>query len=674
MKFIGTNIAVAAFGSTGFVIAARPDETRGSVSIAVRAGAGAVPEVVRLTVPRRPAFPDLAMDRMATVLGVAAGILENERPGGRAPVGGLRRMAGTGFESSRPKAALDGAEGQALAAVRSSAPLPAMASVSLRDPAFFVRFAERMFGAPAAEFEKALQDEKAFAVFRKAEALDLDAAKQALRACPDATARAISWYGASPSEEIGVYRRQAAESYPLFASEIAADREISRAVDERRGVGAMLTERFGLTAGALKRLGKVTIPGERGLLDEDGGPLRGQDALGIDRIRTRSVSGKFSMRDACAVLSKLPPDWTPSSNEEWKAFTTIGSVCLPVMQAYNVDPKDLFGTSKGKWENYLSTLARASGFNPANAGEAGAPVFDRRALALCVADAVEMVHCFSMQAIGAPAARDVATSGRRLPEPSPQAVGRIHAHGVDAVVGASGLVGLLETSRRWISRIGALAALPGAHAAVAPVDRYGAEDCPPAFAPFTASNGLVLRCLTTGGRLREETRRLGHCVGQLYIQKNAKGDCHIVGVGDRDDQTSYSTVEFEPFASGRSPVVIQHQGNVANGRAVPPDAAAAFAEFRLALDAGRIAIDYDSIRQHRELRSGRVEERRHGPIDSWSAVAGYDANNASAIRMAAEEWRGVVGQKSFDRAFSAIRLASDDIAPALDDERRFVMA
>lgn len=676
MKFIGQNIAVATFGSTGFVIAARPTAERGSVSIAVRAGAGVVPEIVRLTIARGPGFPDLAMDRLATVQGVAAGILENDAGRAAFSVGGstLRRMAGTGFEPSRPKAALDVAELGALARIKNSDPLPALASASLRDPKFFARFAERMFGAPAAEFEKALQDEKAFAVYRKAEAIDLDAVKLALRACPDATARAISYYGLSPSDEIGGYRKQAADSYPLFASEIARDLEMSRAVDERRGIGAPLAERFGISAGALKRLGKVDIPGERGLLNEDGAALRGQDALGIDRIRMRSVSGKFSMRDACSILSKLPPDWTPASNSEWSAFTIIGSVCMPMMQAYDVDAKDLFGTSKGKWENYLGTLARASGFNPANAGDAGAPVFDRRALALCVADAVEMVHSFSMQAIGAPAVREILQSGRRLPEPSMQATGRIHAHGVDAVVGASGLVGLLETSRRWISRMGALAALPGAHAPEPLVDRLGKEDCPSVFEPFTASNGVVVRCLTTGERLREETRRLGHCVGQMYIQKNASGKCHIVGLGDQNDATSYSTVEFEPFVRGEAPVIIQHQGAVPNGRAVPAESNVAFAEFMQELRDGRIDIDYESAQRHRALRAGNDREvARRSPAGQWDRIVGFDAADAGAIRTAAEEWRGVVGQKAFDKAVSTISLVADDVSPSLDEERRFTL-
>lgn len=113
---------------------------------------------------------------------------------------------------------------------------------------------------------------------------DLAAAKRALKAVPRPSSRAVHWY-ASGTGETARDRAQAAASFPVLAGMIADNPILSRAVDQREPLQPLLQERCGLGKGAMKRLAKLSTGLPVGRLFESGEDARGEDALGVNRVR-----------------------------------------------------------------------------------------------------------------------------------------------------------------------------------------------------------------------------------------------------------------------------------------------------------------------------------------------------------------------------------------------------
>ena len=702
------DLLAASFGSAGFMLYDARDAQGG---LAVLTG-GRAPTVFRIDVNAAPAQTTASLagagapfESRVLTLAIAAGLATEPRSAGSGT--GLRKMSGGGFFGRRASGSAEAAPAGAAAikpdvAFREIA-RPRVVRLGVEETLDLLveggrglvqRMKEMASRAPI-QFKPVdwLVETGLLTMLRPLDAFDRNLARNALRASPDAPLEAWLWCGAPPTREeishagpdadagrLSLDRIQATNAQPLLAGLIASDPIFSAAVDARRSLANEITTRFGLAPASLKRLGKITAAGDR--LPEPGEAamqLRGEDALGIDRIRIRFAGGAITMPDCLDVLKDLPPDWTPATNEDWGAFTRVMSAALPLVNLYALTPMEAFGTSKGKWVDYEKTLRKAAGYavDPADSAQA------RRALALAFADAMECVHVMAVDTLLTPAVRNAFATGFDA-EPSSYYVETAHRKALDMTLGSSGVVGLLESSRRWVGQMTRLAGRDGAIAAL-PAQTLQEPGTPQAFAPFVASNGLVVRHLLTEARIELESTRLGHCVGQKgmpYRKGNKKSSLHIVSITSQDDDESFSTVEIDPLIPGAALRVRQHQGRVSSNRVPTVQATAAWNEFAAAFNRGEIAAARDQIAtaaaawREFDERMGRTqaEANRETPaMQRWRAYLGDRVIKKPAESMErdaffVEVWSHIVKRRPEDFARAAQALG-DVIRPVTLSER-----
>lgn len=498
-------------------------------------------------------------------------------------------------------------------------------------------------------------------IIARAATVDEAIARSALSAVSFPTSRAAAWYGDIGSPSLGD-RQQAAAATPVLAGIIAASPALAGAVDRRLPLQPLILERTGLSKGGLKRLSKLTEPLVHGVIFDDG-PVRGQDALGVDRLRVISLRGRFNEDDACRILCKLPPDWTPEDNASWKAFREVCSaMVVPLSQVLGADPVDLLQASKGKWTEFRDALARAADIDPAE--------FDRERIALSTIDAIQVVDELSRHVVLPLVLNTIAGTGQPVAAalPGDLDLGRNAAWNV--IVGNSKNKGaaLYEVARRWASRIPSLDAIvrPGAVEAPARVEREQPLVC----GPFTASNGRVIRNLNHPDLLVEESSRLGHCVGRLYLRKSEDGDCHIFSVQNDTGEKSFSTVEFTPLGAGNLQLV-QHR---ARSNAVPDDASElAVVEFMDAVRDGRFSLDVEAAISWRDYKAAGNRQGGHEtaaatpqPASSWKGALGCDCDNEESMRALWDEWKNIIGEKWASSETSGILFKSAQVRDLVD--------
>jgi len=494
------------------------------------------------------------------------------------------------------------------------------------------------------------------------EKVDIGLARSSLASCPDATMFSICWYGSRDSD-LGPARRQAASAWPILADYIARRPPVRAAVDAREPVMPHVLEATGLTKGGLKRIGDVTDPGvPRGPIFERNAPVTGVDGLGYDRLRRMSVAGEFGVSDALSVLSHLPPDWAPQSNPEWKAFCEIASgAVLPLQRAYGLGPQDLLRGAKGRWCDYRDQLARACEMIP--------EMMDRRAIALTAIDALEIADSFGRQQILPLALRAVRDQGYVIPPNADTSILLAAQQGAISAMtfrSKSGLVGLFETARRWITRSHAIMdILPDPRTFTADKNvqvrdptfggmiKTGWLDgkWEPMTPLFQAPNALTVVALTSHEELAEESRRLGHCVGlsRHYSDKCMHGTGHILSVRSADGLTSHSTVELAPFVHGDLQFrVLQHQGSTANGRRVPPEATTAWNAWMHAVQAGGLVVAHDDVEAYSRFATERYAGQMRGANRPaaripWRGICGFEPLGPDIFDQLWEPWKQVLG-------------------------------
>jgi hypothetical protein len=472
--------------------------------------------------------------------------------------------------------------------------------------------------------------------------LDLDAAREALQAVARPSSHAVAWFGHSSPE-----RLQAARAFPVLAGLIADSPRLARAVDAREPLQPLLTERTGLGKGPLKRLSKVTAPLPRGAVFEDG-PAIGEDALGVNRLRRFSVSGDVGLGRMIEVMAAMNPDRVPDSNAAWLKLHDLYAACaLPLEYGLGVPAVQVLEAAKGDWVGFHAQLARA----------ADVPVesFDRRRMALTTIDAIEAIDDFARSVLLPQVLVSIASTGEPTPvsdfgqlDRAETVAGRVFLGDVKNVAAS-----LYETARRYVSRIPALidasGAIDGRH--VPEVDftaRYGAEGFPVLAPEYTSQNGLVIRPLGDFAALREESRRLSHCVGTMYLDKARSGNCFIFSVQSPDGQTSHATVELSRF-SGETEAEIAASLRIVQSRAerngTPSvDAQAAVSEWFALLSTGGLPLNHRECRSWREALT-RAGQTRQSPsrLVTWKSVLGFDHTDQRRRNAVWQEWRGILG-------------------------------
>ena len=133
-----------------------------------------------------------------------------------------------------------------------------------------------------------------------------------------------------------IYRKQAADAYPMFTKIMSSRMSVRLAIDTQKSLQDALQIVFGENKEKKPNLSKGLLKRFHGLRY----PLNG---LTIEKI--------------IDTLSQLPPDWFPKDENEWDAFcditATVGSI-LPKVTGNNMET--LFQGCQGKWQVYKERL------------------------------------------------------------------------------------------------------------------------------------------------------------------------------------------------------------------------------------------------------------------------------------------------------------------------------
>lgn len=472
----------------------------------------------------------------------------------------------------------------------------------------------------------------------------LAAAKKALSAVERPSSQAVHWYASAEGAQ-AVDRMQAAGSFPVLAGMIADNPILSRAVDSREALQPLLQERTGLSKGALKRIGKLRRSLPVGRLFDVEAEVRGEDALGVNRARRFTISGEISLDMALRHLADLPPDRVPQDDDSWMRYHDILAGCaIPLENALGVPVGQTLSACKGDWKVFHAQLAKAADFDPA--------AFDRRAIALCTTDAIEAIEDFSRTTVLPVALHSIASTDEPIPEVSTEffewaaRVSKTICIGQSKTVAAS----LLEMARRYASRIPALNDATGyqTEEGILPdgaFAKYGQHGFPRLTDAYRASNGLVIRNLTTFDEMRLESDRLKHCVGRMYLDKARKANCHIFSIQSADGSMSYSTIELSGLRGETAPqaaqnlILVQHRSRE-NG-AVDEECRGACSEWFAKLKGNQLWVNFDEILRWREFTA-----TQQGTKDlqiTWKGVIGMEWQDADRRQAAWEEWRYIMG-------------------------------
>ena len=473
------------------------------------------------------------------------------------------------------------------------------------------------------------QDPAAAEMVAAAGMLDMEQARAALKAVARPDRVAVEYYG--ERAEAAADRRQAAEAYPLFAGLIARSVTLRRAIDERVSLQQALQDITGLAPAALRRLAKVDMPPpDRPVFDA--GAMEGEDALGVERQRVYSVSGRMDAEDAFRVLGKLDPAWSPADRQEWEAFTTVlASGALPLSMVLDREPHELVRTARGDWRSWLDTLARDADYDDGQG-------LDRRRLALSLSDALQGVYDLSQRVVIPLVLSSVVERGFPVPGESRHVLSSAFGASMQAVCGSAKnpLGALLAFSRVYVSRLGALSEALGDDApdGEAGVAGYAPGTWPPLFRGEWEFGELAVVNMASRDVLAEEGRIVDHCIGG-YHRRGERGESHFVSV--RGPDGTRSSVQFSGDVEGGLRVV-QHRA-FRNRR--PPEAHVRAVEaFTEAVGTGMVALTPGLAEWRRQAEQREMDRRE---TDHWGWLCEMDRPQRGVIPEIWEEWRGILG-------------------------------
>lgn len=485
--------------------------------------------------------------------------------------------------------------------------------------------------------------------------IELPAAVQALSATSRPSSNAVTYYGGYKlpadldEDEVKRNRAQAAASYPAFAGMIADSPAMSKAVDAGEPIQPLLSERTGLGKAALKRMSKITTPMPAGPVFETRQDMHGEDALGVDRQRRFATTARVEFTDSLRHLAAMPPDRTPQDDAAWLRYNDILAGCaIPLHNAFGIPVSDVLMAAKGDWVRFHETLARAADFDPAQ--------FDRATIALTTMDAIEVVDSLARQALLPQIFKSIESTARELPEIAQEWVDRAFQASFAIVSGsAKNIAGdLFATARRYSSRIPALMTATGDPVPdVTAAEAWTDETFPILTGEYVAANGLVIRPLRDHAMMREESRRLGHCVGYAYLHAAKQASSHIFSVQSADGETSHSTIELSGIrGDGLAEILsnlrtVQHRAQ--NNSTPEDDAREAAREFTAGLKSGAIPINADEIVAYREALRLQREARQAGPVRrqairfTWTGALEFEWENEDKRAAVWDEWKDILG-------------------------------
>ena len=508
--------------------------------------------------------------------------------------------------------------------------------------------------------------------------LDLNAAAKALGSVGAPTAQAVAFYADAGAHRPG-WRQQSASAYPLLA-ELMAQFDLSRtAIDEARPLQPAISELTGLSKGKLKRLGRMRTPLPTGRVFEFGAEVRGEDPLGIDRARRYALGNELSLSQLLTLFADFDTSWVPSDEESWIRFIAIvRGFVQPVANRHSCSADMFLKASRGNWSRMHQQLAAAYGCDPDE--------FDLRQVSMAASDVLEMIDDFTQSVVLPCALMELERQGLELPKPTARdlEVANRLAFTMLRAGAANPSAALLGCVRRWLSRAPALVAADAGRNEGNAADRENDEgqasfadkednpSWPSLTADFRASNGLCVRNLASEDDLREESCRLSHCVGRLYLPKAKRGDCHIYSVRDDSGSRSLCTFEVAPPGSEIDAIASSDiqivQCKAKRNRRPGSAAMKAVEDWEAAVKSGSLRLNLSEVCQWRnsaKADSRSMENGPRSPGSAWTAVLGRNWQDQEVRNAVWQEWRRHILRGELARVEAPGSLFSKDPCHAL---------
>ncbi|MBY3433221.1 hypothetical protein HFN89_03380 [Rhizobium laguerreae] len=454
--------------------------------------------------------------------------------------------------------------------------------------------------------------------------------RDALAAMAKAPEKRLSTYEFYAADgERGLYRRQAAVAYGVFADLLNANLSTKMAIDRK------------------KPLTEILLP----ILSEMAERPIG-NALLKRFAQAPALPEGMRLGPILVFASHVQPDWFPKSAEEWKSFY---HVAYAVMEDLQVPPQSLsalLAGSGGKWTELVEravakayvnegdpalsdpdTYVRIAAFNARDTLES---FVDMVVLPL-IAHAQEADDVFLNASIRKGAAQwawDMLFEGRNLPD-------------------------LLDVSRRFHQERPAMLEMSERYRNAQAKSQIKEGGWPGLTGTVQAPNGLWLVPLCTTEELKQEGQRMHHCVGGYTSQAKACNS-HIVSVrtihADGSSE-SHSTAEFRGIKQAIPDKLgeVQHQAHYNHTpAAIYRDAMNWYVR---QIESGRLKTNWELIRA--------FLDDKLVVVDQVERLCGYDWRERENLDMAVRPWGAFVTKPYRTKGLDAL-MDSDQAAAIIE--------
>ena len=434
---------------------------------------------------------------------------------------------------------------------------------------------------------------------------------------------ASAYAALAESGDAGERRRQAVQIYPGLAPLIVSCAAVREAVDTGRPFEAVLRDALADTLHEPQRAG-LTLAGLR-------------------RLRSLHVGAKFDdVVRAADITARVPVDRLPLDSDGWRRAITAMARLATALDGMGLDLAVLLDRSAGGWTD-VEVLAGTE-LDPSD--DSGSPFLRLRRMRQTPMDeALDMANQLTTSLVG-----PLRTAMALPPDPN----GDRRVAGRILFAGRSGHA-ITRLQARWHRAHDAFqAALPCGGTTNA---------WPEAFPPFTAANGLVIRCLLDEAALKREgsprpdaegNPGLAHCVGG-YGPNCYGGQCQVASVRRLVDgrEERVSTVELRPHEKGGRFELRVHQHRGPANADPAAEAHLAVAELERALREGRHPYDAFVIR----------------PRSPHGYVLGYDPAVPGNLETAYAAWTPFLPRPVAREGLDGIRrrIAGEGLDPSLQE-------
>lgn len=428
----------------------------------------------------------------------------------------------------------------------------------------------------------------------------------------------------SGDSERSIIRRQAAASYPILADHISANLMAKMSVDQKKPIAETVMKLLSnlanteLSKPALKRLSAA-------------------DAI-PNGVRLSSV---------VRLMSLVPPDWIPTSGQEWRAFCHVAGGIFEDLQAPDHSVGALVKSAQGKWTDFCQRVIKKAGIEVVSVEEDFRTVMDSTSdmlndfkdfvvlpLAAHGGDSDDVMVTTEMGKASRASAFEMLLNGRVLTEVADQQR-RFHL-GRNAIL--SGTAQMEIEARRELKSSIEVNTWPGL------------TD------PVQAPNGLWLVPLRSTDELQAEGAAMNHCVGG-YTRVAETCKSFIVSVRSLDENGKllkrHSTIEFNELDTKHDQLTTKQNRGVGNST---PSTLARDAEawYKTAIAAGQIKLN-------RKLISAFLDDIPI-PDDGVERLCTYDWKVRGNINHAVFPWFPYVNKKYQELDLDGL-MDCDEIAP-----------